>query len=104
MAERAPLPLWEAFVFPFQAQHARLLALLADGAIGELREVVGSFHFSLGRPDDIRLQAAMGGGALADVGVYPMRLAHELFGTTAVRAAAGTDASALDFPDEEGTS
>lgn len=107
-ARSAAQPLWEAFVFPFQAQHARLVALLADGAIGELREVVGSFHFSLGRADDLRLQAAMGGGALADVGVYPMRLAYELFGTAAVHAAASgvrgdeveVDASAvLDHPD-----
>ncbi len=27
--------LWEAFVFPFHAQHQRLTALLADGAVGE---------------------------------------------------------------------
>ncbi len=84
----ATQPLWEAFVFPFQAQHERLVALLADGAVGELREVVGSFHFTVGQPGNIRLSAAMGGGALADVGVYPMRLAHELFGAAPVRAGA----------------
>ena len=27
--------LWEAFVFPFQAQHQRLMEVLSDGAIGE---------------------------------------------------------------------
>jgi len=87
-AQAAAKPLWEAFVFPFQAQHERLLALLAEGAIGDLREVVGSFHFKVGQPGNIRLSAAMGGGALADVGCYPIRLAHELFGAAPVRAVA----------------
>ena len=86
-ARAADRPLWEAFVFPFQAQHERLVALLAEGAVGELREVVGSFHFALGRSADIRLSAELAGGALADVGCYPLRLAHELFGGPARTAA-----------------
>jgi predicted dehydrogenase len=72
--------LWEAFVFPFQAQHLRLLELLAAGAIGKPREVTSHFHFAVRSPDNIRLAAELGGGALADVGCYPVRLAHELLG------------------------
>jgi len=75
--------LWEAFVFPFQAQHRRLVELLADGAIGEPAEIVSSFHFRLSNPANIRLSAGLGGGALADVGCYPIRLAYELFGASA---------------------
>ncbi len=71
-------PLWEAFVFPFQAQHARILELIAEGAIGRLREIESAFHFALRATEDIRLSADLGGGALADVGCYPIRLAHEL--------------------------
>ena len=78
--------LWEAFVFPFQAQHRRIVELVEDGAIGELREVVASFHFAVTRPENIRLSAGLFGGALADVGCYPMRLAHELYGVPAVAA------------------
>lgn len=73
-------PLWEAFVFPFQAQHARVVELLAEGVIGELREIDSAFHFGLHATEDIRLSADLGGGALADVGCYPIRLAHELLG------------------------
>ncbi len=73
-------PLWEAFVFPFQAQHARVIELLAQGAIGELREIDSAFHFALRATEDIRLSADLGGGALADVGCYPIRLGHELLG------------------------
>jgi predicted dehydrogenase len=73
--------LWESFAFPFQAQHRRLLDLLADGAIGEVRELNSLFYFNLSRPEDIRLSEELGGGALADVGCYPIRLAQEVLST-----------------------
>ncbi len=74
------VPLWEAFVFPFQAQHQRLQVLIDSGAIGDVTQIESSFHFKLTRPDNIRMSAELGGGSLADVGCYPIRLAHELFG------------------------
>src|ERR1700722_11009943 len=80
VAATADRPLWEAFVFPFQAQHQRLVRLLKDGAIGEPAELYSAFHFPLSNPANIRMDAALGGGALADVGCYPIRLAFELFG------------------------
>ena len=70
--------LWEAFVFPFQAQHRRLLDLLAAGAVGEVRELVSVFCYNLSRSEDIRLSEELGGGALADVGCYPIALAQEV--------------------------
>jgi predicted dehydrogenase len=82
--------LWEAFVFPFQAQHRRLVELLADGAVGDLTEIISAFHFRLTRPGNIRFSAALGGGALADVGCYPIRLGHELFGPDPAPAAVGS--------------
>jgi predicted dehydrogenase len=89
-AAAAAAPLWEAFVFPFQAQHQRLVQLLADGAVGEPAELYSAFHFLLSNRANIRMDAALGGGALADVGCYPIRLALELFGTGA-GAGAGTE-------------
>lgn len=80
VAAETGTPLWEAFVFPFHDQFARVTALIADGAIGDLREVQSNFHFSVGRPDNIRLSRDLDGGALNDVGCYPVRLALELFG------------------------
>jgi predicted dehydrogenase len=72
--------LWEAFVFPFHDQMARVRAALASGVIGELREIHSDFHFKIARPDNIRLSRDLAGGALNDVGCYPIRLAFELFG------------------------
>jgi predicted dehydrogenase len=79
-ARRPGALLWEAFVFPFQAQHLRLLELVAGGAIGEVCEILSSFHFRVTQPTNIRLNSELGGGALADVGCYPLRLAQELLG------------------------
>ncbi len=72
--------LWEAFVFPFHAQMQHIRGLLAGGAIGELREIQSNFQFRLGGTANIRLSRALEGGAVNDVGCYPVRLARELFG------------------------
>jgi predicted dehydrogenase len=93
VAATAAQPLWEAFVFPFQAQHQRLVRLLNDGAIGAPAELYSAFHFLLTNPANIRLDAALGGGALADVGCYPIRLAFELFGADAEAGADGGGAA-----------
>ncbi|HEX3965715.1 MAG TPA: Gfo/Idh/MocA family oxidoreductase [Trebonia sp.] len=98
VAATADKPLWEAFVFPFQAQHQRLLALLAEGAIGDLAEIRSAFHFLLSATANIRLEAALGGGALADVGCYPIRLAYELFCSPAGGAANPGDVQAEACP------
>jgi predicted dehydrogenase len=92
--------LWEAFVFPFHPQTALLAELCAPGGpIGGLREIGSEFHFRVGRAENIRWNAALGGGALLDVGCYPIRLARLLFGdepttaaASAVSAESGVDA------------
>ncbi len=61
----------EAFMVVHHPQWARVRALLADGTIGELRHVQGAFSFYNDDPVNIRNDAAQGGGALRDIGVYP---------------------------------
>ncbi|MEP6757894.1 MAG: Gfo/Idh/MocA family oxidoreductase [Actinomycetota bacterium] len=78
-AADAPGPLWEAFVFPFHQQMERVRGLLADGAIGDVREVWSRFHFRLDDPADVRMLASLAGGSTQDVGCYPIRLARLLF-------------------------
>ncbi|MEE6297340.1 Gfo/Idh/MocA family protein [Georgenia wangjunii] len=55
-------------------QLQRLRELLDEGAIGELAMVEASFHFVQQRaePLDIRLRPDLGGGALHDIGCYPV--------------------------------
>jgi predicted dehydrogenase len=80
VAEETGTLLWEAFVFPFQPQMQEIRKLLADGAIGDLMEIKSNFHFLLRNPANIRLSRELEGGALLDVGCYPVRIAQELFG------------------------
>ena len=68
--------LWEAFVVPVpRAAGASSGRLVADGAIGELMEIKSNFHFTVSNPANIRLSRELEGGALHDVGCYPVRLA-----------------------------
>ena len=62
-ARRPGARLWEAFAFPFQHQHQRLLELVGSGAIGDPCEIVSWFHFRVTQPSNIRLDAELGGGA-----------------------------------------
>jgi predicted dehydrogenase len=87
-ARRTGTLLWEAFVFPFSEQMDRIRSLVYDAAIGELREIQSDFHFLVTRPGNIRLSAKLEGGALRDVGCYPVRLAQEFFGEHATAWAA----------------
>jgi predicted dehydrogenase len=79
-ARRTGTLLWEAFVFPFHPQFRQISELIAGGEIGELMEIKSNFHFLLSHAANIRYSAALQGGALRDVGCYPIRLAAELFG------------------------
>jgi predicted dehydrogenase len=62
--------LMEAFMYRHHPQTSRLLALVAEGAIGRLRLVRGAFGFAAHDAANIRLSAALDGGALMDVGCY----------------------------------
>jgi predicted dehydrogenase len=69
-AERNGLHLSEAFMYRHNPQTARLVELVADGAVGELRLVRSAFSYGLYDPDNIRLRTDVEGGSLMDVGCY----------------------------------
>jgi predicted dehydrogenase len=75
----APGLLWEACQFVYRSQHRRVLDLIAEGAIGAPREVISAFQVEIDRPGDFRM-APVGGGSLADVGCYSLRLGEEILG------------------------
>lgn len=59
----------------------KLRALVASHAIGEVRMLTADFGFRAEYHEEPRLfDRAVGGGALLDVGVYPVSLASMLFG------------------------
>jgi D-xylose 1-dehydrogenase (NADP+, D-xylono-1,5-lactone-forming) len=70
VAAREGLVLSEAFMWRHHPQTLRLGELLAEGAIGDVRLVRASFSFAVAGDGDVRLDAALHGGSLMDVGCY----------------------------------
>lgn len=64
--------LMEAFMYRYTDRSAQLQAVLASGVLGQLRHISASFRFLLDRTNTIKEQPALGGGALYDVGCYPV--------------------------------
>jgi D-xylose 1-dehydrogenase (NADP+, D-xylono-1,5-lactone-forming) len=62
--------------FPYRAQPhtVKLRELLDAGVIGEARLIQATFGFTLTDAANIRLNPALAGGALMDVGTYPVSL------------------------------
>jgi xylose dehydrogenase (NAD/NADP) len=69
-AERSGRLLTEAFMYRHNPQTARLVELIRDGTIGELRVIRSAFSYSLYDPENIRLRTDADGGSLMDVGCY----------------------------------
>jgi xylose dehydrogenase (NAD/NADP) len=69
-SERTGFLLTEAFMYRHHPQTERLRALVAGGAIGELRLVRSVFSYGLFDEGNIRLRTEVDGGALMDVGCY----------------------------------
>jgi D-xylose 1-dehydrogenase (NADP+, D-xylono-1,5-lactone-forming) len=70
-AEQAGRVVMEAYAWRHAPQGRRIAELVADGAVGELRLVRGCFRGTMAA-DDVRMVRALGGGALLDVGCYPV--------------------------------
>jgi predicted dehydrogenase len=97
----------EAFPYLFQPQTLEIERLIASGAIGDVRLMFATFGFTVAGAGNIRLDAALGGGALLDAGCYPVSFARQVFGHRPERVAAtarwvgGVDqtlAATLEYP------
>ncbi|MDP9796854.1 NDP-hexose-3-ketoreductase [Catenuloplanes nepalensis] len=74
------LTLMENLTFLRHGLHRAVRELVDGGEIGELRSVSGAFSFPPLDPADIRYRPELGGGALLDIGVYPLSAAHLFLG------------------------
>jgi predicted dehydrogenase len=91
LRDRTGLLAAEAFMVAHHPQWHRVRELLAEGAIGRLRHVQGAFSFFNDDPVNIRNQAALGGGALRDIGVYPSVTTRLVTGAEPEQVAAAID-------------
>lgn len=99
----------EAFMYRHHPQWRQVLHLIKGGKIGQVRSVDAHFTYNNVDPENIRNQAALGGGALMDVGCYGVSLARWIFGDHPINVNStmyrdpefGTDVltcARLDFP------
>ena len=70
----------EGFMYRHHAQTARVAELISDGAVGTIQTLVGGFTYMQNRADDVRLDPSLGGGALWDVGCYPVSFGQWIAG------------------------
>ena len=73
--------LMEAFMYRVHPQTAKLVELVRDGAVGEVRHVNASHGFAAPfRPKGRLHNNELAGGAIMDVGCYPLSMARLLAG------------------------
>ena len=89
-ARAAGVPAFEAMHSPHHKLFARILEIVQGGEIGSVRSIEASFVAPIPANDPFRWNPAFGGGALMDLGVYPLawvrRIAGEDFTVGAVEA------------------
>ena len=77
---QAGVTLMEAFMYRLHPMWARVHELVTGGSIGELRAIQAFFSYRNLDPENIRNIAEYGGGALMDIGCYPINVARWMFG------------------------
>jgi len=77
--DRTGVKIQEAFMVRTHPQWLGTRELLRAGRIGDVRAVIGFFSYFNRDPGNIRNQPAIGGGALLDIGCYPITLSRFIF-------------------------
>ncbi|MCJ7625863.1 MAG: Gfo/Idh/MocA family oxidoreductase, partial [Anaerolineaceae bacterium] len=87
-ADANGVKLMEAFMYRFHPQTEKVVELVREGVLGELRFIHSAFTFRLTRPENIRWDPDLGGGALMDVGSYCVNISRTVAGQEPVEVQA----------------
>jgi len=112
--DRTDVRIQEAFMVRTHPQWLETRRLIHSGRIGSLRSITGFFSYNNSDPTNIRNQLELGGGALMDIGCYPITISRFMYETEPRRVlgfierdnANGTDtltSAVLDFPNGHST-
>ncbi len=87
--------LMEAFMYRLHPLWRKVMQLIDDGAIGEVRAVQTAFSYFNDDPSNIRNIPEFGGGSLYDIGCYAVSVARLIYATepTTVQASIRRDES-----------
>jgi predicted dehydrogenase len=89
--DKARVKIGEAFMARTHPQWLRTAEIVRSGRIGELRVVSGYFSYFNRDPKNVRNIAEIGGGAIMDIGCYPITLSRMLFAAEPLRVNAFID-------------
>ena len=97
-AERTGRPLIEAFHYRFHNVIRRAEDLVRSGALGQIHRANAVFEVTIpNTTGDLRWSAEQGGGALMDLGCYPLHLMRTLMGEEPqIREARGSFVDGVD--------
>ena len=112
--DRTSMRIQEAFMVRTHPQWVETRRLIREGRIGSLRSITGFFSYFNPDPANIRNHLDLGGGALMDIGCYPINISRFVYETEPRRvlslierdAATGIDAltsAVLEFPNGHST-
>ena len=98
LAEEKGLVVLEAMWTRYLPHMVRIREILAAGTLGELRTLVSDHSQNLPKDPAHRINAPeLGGGALLDLGIYPVSFSFDVFGApTAIHASATKTATGVD--------
>ncbi len=102
-AQRAGVFLMEAFMYRAHPQTKKIVELVRNGTLGEIRMIEGAFCFDQGAKPEGRHQAnALGGGGILDLGCYPVSMARLVAGARSGKSFENPDTiKAVGHLDEE---
>ena len=86
LAKKKSLSLFEGYMFKHHNQHKVIKKIIRQGIIGDIRFFSSSFGFPPLEKGNIRYDPKLGGGALLDVGGYPLKAAQMFLGDLSVQA------------------
>ncbi len=81
----------EAFMVRFHAQWLRAREIARSGELGEVRGIRGVFSYFNDDPGNVRNIASMGGGAILDIGCYPVTAGRFFFESEPLRVVSLVD-------------
>jgi predicted dehydrogenase len=111
---RTGVRIQEAFMVRTHPQWVETRKLIRNGSVGLLRSITGFFSYFNDDPANIRNQLEFGGGALMDIGCYPITISRFMFEKEPLRVLALIERDAitdtdtlttavLEFPDGHST-
>lgn len=89
----------EAFMVRYQPRWIAAREIIRSGKLGRVTQIHAAYSVMNDNPQDIRFQPELAGGALGDVGVYPITAARFLFEAEPIAATATFERLAPDGVD-----